>query len=314
MRRFAILALSALTLAACSEKNDPTALRSSHNILIPGNDSECGVVDYASCYQKLDFQFKILYERNNYLSRRGESEYNLASNTNYELAQVYLDQGITQAAALRHLDAFIKDVTAGSNDGRYSACAAPQILAFANWLRAKVANADLNLTGAPGWDCNVSPLSNFTGTGNVTSGVTLTARDAYHFSNGPYGDTTFTYFSVDRQEGSTWVNVITTPIAPEALAATTPATTIRTFTDAATKLPGTYTYRVAQCDARLAAVLPACSTPVTTTVTIADPNGPPPPPPAICANHDNSNKDPIANNNRDQDKCPKDPPGQTKKS
>ena len=72
MKHLATIAAVALTMTACGEGLGPnTPLDPSLTITMPGNDSECGVIDFANCFAKVDMQFKILYERNNTLSRRG---------------------------------------------------------------------------------------------------------------------------------------------------------------------------------------------------------------------------------------------------
>src|SRR5688500_4836263 len=118
MSRFALLAVGFLSLAACGEKSGPLA--PSYTITMPGNESECGAIDFTSCFAKVDNQFKILYERNNTLSRRGEVAYELASRANNELATVYLNSTYTIAQALRNLDRFIREVENGLANGDYS--------------------------------------------------------------------------------------------------------------------------------------------------------------------------------------------------
>lgn len=267
MKHLATIAVVALTLTACGEGLGPTTPQDpSLTITMPGNDSECGVIDFANCFAKVDNQFKILYERNNTLSRHGEVEYKLASDANLELAIVYLNATYSVAQALRNLDRFIREVEKGTADGRYSACGGAQILARANWLRAKLVANDSDMTGAPGFDCEVSPVASVTGSGSTTTGVVLSINDPYHYTQDIYASGqyhTYTYFVVERQNvDNTWAHVVTT--------ATTEQTGPATFTvsDPATTAPGTYVYRVTQCDPMV-----GCSTATLGTVTVSENGG-----------------------------------------
>ena len=260
MRRFALLALGALGLSACADVG-PTSLEGpAYTIAIPGNVSECGTIDFSSCFAKVDNQFKLLYERNNTLSRRGEVDYDLASRANSELATVYLNPTYTVAQALRNLDRFIREVEAGIARGDYSACGGTQILDRAKWLRAKLVANDADMSGAPAFACEVSPVS-FSGTGSISTGVVLTVNDPYHFTQDAYNSGlfhTFTYFVVERQNGESWDVVLTTTASeqfgPETF----------TLTDPTATAAGPYVYRVRQCD-----TLTGCSAPAENTVLVS---------------------------------------------
>lgn len=273
MSRYAML-LGAFVLAACSEtafepapvKVNPTP---AYTINMPGNVVLCngGVADFVSCYAIVDAQFKRLYERNNFLSRMGESEYTPTSNANNNLATVYNTPSMSVTEAIRHLDAFISDVSHALQRGTYSACSADQLVAYANYLRAKITAGSVDFSDAVNLDsqCNISPVASVTGTGSVTSGVTLTVNDPWHYSNDQYNpaNQTFTYFRVELQTATGWVDV---PGAYNTPAEQLGAATL-TFNIAHTT-PGTYTYAVYQCDVRTGVL---CSAPVTVTVTIVDP-------------------------------------------
>lgn len=297
MKHLALLAAGALTLAACGEGYGPTSPEDpSYTITMPGNVSECGDIDFATCFAKVDMEFKVLYERNNTLSRRGEAEYNLASNSNNELATVYLNPTYTVTQALRNLDRFIRQIEQGLGDGRYSECAGTQLLARANWIRAKLVANDSDMTGAPAFGCEVSPVASVSGTGSTTGGVVLTVDDPYHYTQDAY-DTglfhTYTYFVVERQNDASWDAVVTTPVAEQ----TGPATF--TVADPATTAPGTYVYRVAQCDQVL-----GCAPATLGTVTIAEDGGTGGPGTGTCP-HDNRNG--MKDKDNKKPKCVKDP-------
>ncbi|MGQ0561471.1 MAG: hypothetical protein ACT443_06300 [Gemmatimonadota bacterium] len=277
MRRSALIAAGALALSACGESNGPTSIEPSYTIDLPGNDSECGVIDFTSCFAKVDMEFKILYERNNTLSRRGEVLYQTASDANVFLATVFLTPVMSVDEALRQLDRFIRVVEHGLSKGEYSTCAGNQILNRALWLRGKLIAGSVDMSNPPPFGCEVSPVKNITGSASP-AGVVLTFDDPYHYTQdhlntGEYH--TYTYFVVERQNGALWDPVVTTPVEEQVGPAT------MTVTDAATTLPGTYVYRVAQCDQEF-----GCSLWTTGTVTIVADD----PPPAKCP-HDNRNGD-----------------------
>lgn len=288
MIRLATIATVAVTLTACGEGLGPTGPESpSYTITMPGNDSECGVIDFASCFAKVDMEFKRLYERNNTLSRRGEAEYRLASNSNNELATVFLSETYSVAEALRQLDRFISQVSRGLNDGRYSPCAGEQILARAEWLRAKLEANDSDMTGAPPFECEVSPVASVGGSGSTSAGVVLTVNDPYHYTQDVYNTGnyhTYTYFIVERQNGAAWDHVVTTTVGeqfgPETF----------TVADAATTTAGTYYYRVTQCDQ-----IYGCAPPTLGTITVTEGG--------TCA-HDNRNGKKDKDNKKP--KCEKD--------
>jgi hypothetical protein len=260
MKRLALLALVALGTSACAD--DPTSVEGpAYTITMPGNVSECGTIDFASCFAKVDNQFKILYERNNTLSRRGEVDYELASRANNELATVYLNPTYTVAQALRNLDRFIREVEGGIARGDYSTCGGTQILDRANWLRAKLVANDADMSGAPAFACEVSPVT-VTGTGSIAAGVVLTVNDPYHFTQDTYNTGlfhTYTYFVVERQNGASWDAVVTTApgeqFGPETFTLSDPTTTVA----------GAYVYRVRQCD-----TVAGCSTPAEVTIVVSD--------------------------------------------
>ena len=268
MKRPLLIAAVALAMTACSETYSPLAPEGPANtILMPGNDSECGEIDFSSCFAKVDMEFKVLYERNNTLSRRGEVEYSIASNANSELATVYLNETYTVTQALRNLDKFIALVERGMADGRYSACAGTQILERANWLYGKLLANDSDMSDAPAFACNVSPVASVTGSGSTTSGVVLQIDDPYHYTQDVYQTGqyhTYTYFIVERQNGTAWDHVVTTAVAEQ----TGPVTF--TISDAATVAAGTYVYRVTQCDQVL---FLGCSVPTLGTVVIPETGG-----------------------------------------
>jgi hypothetical protein len=261
MKRFALLALGALGFSACGEVGPMSLEGPSYTITMPGNVSECGTIDFASCFAKVDNQFKVLYERNNTLSRRGEADYDLASRSNNELATVYLNPTYTVADALRNLDRFIREVENGLARGDYSECAGTQILERANWLRAKLVANDADMSDAPPFVCEVSPVS-VSGSGSGSTGVTLTVDDPYHFTQDTYNTGlfhTYTYFVVERQNGVSWDVVVTTAAAEQ----TGPETF--SLTDPAATAAGTYVYRVRQCD-----TVVGCSTPAQVSVVVSD--------------------------------------------
>lgn len=329
MKRFAML-VTGLALAACSESTDLTSARQ-FDIQVPGNQNLCPTPGDGSCFPPLDSKLKKLYDQNNAYSRVGEAQYELASATNLYLAQVFYDPRITQAAALRYVDRFITDVTAGVADGRYSQCAGSNVLNYARWIRAKIATINFDFSTEPGWPRCVTGLANGTAIGMFNgTGVTVSFPDRWHFSNGPYGDEAVTYFVFQRQNAdASWTTLAQTSAAVEpnaVLKANTPTTVFRTWVDLTAKGTAgasvTYAYRALQCEAG-GDTYPApnnyCARDAsggyawaTASITLTDPAiGPPP---AQCVNHDNSNKDPAPNNNRNKDKCEKTPPGQAKKT
>lgn len=263
MKRFAAMAIGAFTLLACSDGYGPTSLESpSYTITMPGNVSECGTIDFASCFAKVDAQFKVLYERNNALSRRGEVQYNTASDANVELATVFLNVTYTTAEAITNLDRFIRDVERGLSQGRYSECGATQVIARANWLKTKLQTLSVDMSDPPPFDCEVSPVG-LSATGTVAAGVTLTVSDPWHYTQDVNGTGHHTYvnFVVERQSGAGW-DAVTTTATTEQFGATT-----FTIQDPTNTVPGSYVYRVFQCD-----TVYGCSAPTEVSVTIADPS------------------------------------------
>jgi hypothetical protein len=288
MKRLALLALGAVGLSACGDVG-PTALEGpAYTITIPGNESECGTIDFSSCFAKVDNQFKVLYERNNTLSRRGEVDYDLASRANNELATVYLNPTYTVADALQNLDRFIREVENGIARGDYSECGGTQILDRANWLRAKLVANDADMSGAPPFVCEVSPVT-VSGAGSLATGVVLTVNDPYHFTQDAYNTGlfhTFTYFVVERQNGATWDVVLTTAPAEQ----TGPETF--TLADPTAISAGSFVYSVRQCD-----TITGCSAPAMTTIVISDGT-------AGACPHDNRNG--FMDKDNKKPKCDKD--------
>src|SRR4051812_48795006 len=140
MKRFAWVAVSALTLAACGDRYDPTdATNPSFTIAMPGNTVECngGVANMSDCFANVDAQFKLIYERNNTFARTGEAVYIAASNSNAELASIFTASSTTPKQALAQLDRFIGDVQTSLSKGDYGTCAANDVLTRAQWLRNK---------------------------------------------------------------------------------------------------------------------------------------------------------------------------------
>lgn len=284
MKRTALLAISLMTLVACSESFDGSSISGPQNTInVPGNTATCGTIDFSGCFARLDNEFKVLYERNNALSRRGESVYKDASNSNNELAVTFLATTSTQAQALAQLDKFISMVSASYAAGNYSSCAANQILARAQWLRNKVATANVDVSDPTPWDCEVSPVMP-SAAGSVTAGVTLTINDPWDYNNDKYGVyDNQTYFTVERAIGANpFTPFLTTAYAPQS------GPTTFTITDPASNQLGvTYTYRVIQCSYSWG----YCSVPATASVTI----GATPPTPE-CP-HDNRNGNWVDNKN-----------------
>lgn len=305
-RSVAILfaSLGAFGVVACSDGlTDVT--KPSYTIDMPGNVSECGTIDFANCWAKVDFQFKLLYEQNNYYARSGEALYDAASGSNNELANIFDVTSTSVKTALSELTKFESEVQNYYAKGGYSDCAEQDLLSRAQWLYNKISTGNTDLSDAPVFpnQC-VSPVASVTGTATATAGVTLTVDDPWHYAGPtPYGiGDTQTYFIVERLDGTTWT--VLTQTAPTQQ--TGPATL--TFTDPASNVAGTtYTYRVTQCDGV------HCSVATVGTVSIdaggssgGDGGG------TTCTAHDNSVHDAIDNNNKLKDKCSKVAPGQTK--
>lgn len=249
-----VIAVGALTLAACSDGLEPTAVDPSHTILVDGNVSECGTIDFTSCFAKLDMQFKLMYEWNNSYSRTGEAFYNDASNSNYELATIFNAPERSVAEAIRALDRFIAQIENALRAGDYSTCAADGLLAHATWLRAKLVAGSVDLSDAPPLGWCISPVT-VTATGSITNGVTLTINDPFHFTQG--SDPVDVYFDITLPGGTVVVFDVGEQFGP---------TTV-TYQDPATIAPGTYTYLVRQCDA-IGYI--GCSAWAEVTVTIAE--------------------------------------------
>ena len=283
MRNFLSVAVVSVLFAACAENASvPFEPEAGRTILISGNTNTTCTIDLISCFAILDAEIKALYEANNTAARRGEAEYRVVTDSNEDLSRIFQAETMTQAQALVLLDSFIDDIENALARGRYSECYGAFTLAYAEWIRAKVAAGSVDVSGRPTLTCLVSPVTG-TGTGSATNGVTLTLNDPFHFQGDPYNTTTTTtYFVVVGPSGT-----ITTSSVIQ-----TGATTV-TIRDAATTVPGTYTYVVQQCSGI------GCSTGTTITVTIPQGTGV-----GGCV-HDNRNGGYVAPPN--QPKCPKTP-------
>ena len=278
MKSMPWIAAVALLSAACAEQAtaplDPTV---SNTILVNGNDptfTPCP--PNPECLAPIDRAVQVLYNRNNSLSQpytgtsplnfHGEAEYRAASMANENLVNIWFAYEMEPATAISYLEAYISDVTRALSQNKYSACAAGQLLARANWLIDVINEAAANgftpdmLDDAPPFDCALSPVIP-SGSGNTAAGVSLTWQDPWGFQ---------TYYEVQLPGGT----VVTTTNA--------------SLVDASANVAGTFTYSVRQCAESL-----GCSvwTPVTVTVIQVDA----PPPPGTCsAPHDNRNGGMVA--------------------
>lgn len=271
------VALASMVAIACNDSTSPTAVAPQRNIVATNNNPENNVWGY---YTPLDALFKELYERNNTLSRRGESDNSAASSTNLNLAWVFDDPGaVTLSYARSKLAAFIKDINNSLKSGKYSDCAAPQLIARAYQIDSTLAKVQAAgntydpsmLPAAANWDCDVSPLEFAAATGSATNGVTLTYNDPWHYFNDPanVGGPTLVYFEVQRWDptilpSGDWVPVPQPQYGYESQ--TGPV--VLTFTENLTT-PGTYTYSARQCDYSHG----GCSVWNEATVVVPDPNG-----------------------------------------
>ena len=79
MRRFIAVAGIIALASGCADDTSPLGVEPQYTIDIPGNTVG------SSGYAILDEHFKLLYEINSMAVRRGEAEYNLASNANLKL-------------------------------------------------------------------------------------------------------------------------------------------------------------------------------------------------------------------------------------
>jgi hypothetical protein len=242
--------------ASCSDVHEPFSGDVQRDIQVPGNTlgtSGCTTIDRSGCFAILDNQIKILYERNNWAARRGEAEYRVVTNSNSELASIFGAETRTVDEALRYLDRFVAQIATARSGGRMSECWGAHIQGYGEWIRAKVAAGDIDVSTPPRPACEVSPVS-VTGAGNETSGVVLTINDPWHFTGDPYNiHTTMTYFVITGPNGT----ITTTP------ALQTGAATI-TVVDALTKSAGAHDYSVVQC-----ADWGYCSAPTRSTITVA---------------------------------------------
>lgn len=245
MKRFALLAASVMTLAACSDGFDASSVAGPQNtIQLTGNVSTCGAIDLVSCFAVLDNEFKVLYELNNTLSRRGESAYRAASASNYELSVIFQTPTTTVAQAITQIDKFIAQVSRSYSQGDYSQCAADQILASANWIRALLVAGSVDVSNRPAAGCQVTPVIP-SAAGSASAGVMLTINDPWNYQgdiayNRPFNET---YFIVERSiDGGAFMPFLTTVPTQQAGAVTF------TISDpAANQIGVTYTYRVTQC-------------------------------------------------------------------
>ena len=277
MKTLSCIAAAALLSAGCADQPfEPEAPVVSNTILVPGNQpSGPGCPPNPDCLAPIDAEVKDLYERNNRLSQpgdgtvsaqfHGESEYQAASHANNSLTRIWYAYEMEASVAIGHLENYITYVTRAVTQGTYSQCAAGQLINRANWIIGLIQESaengftsDLLATRTP-YDCALSPVIP-SGSGNVTTGVSLSWQDPWGFQ---------TRYEVQLPGG------------------TTVTTTEASFNDAATILPGTYTYNVRQCATGLSPS-PGCSVWTSVDVTIADPASGPPP--ATCTGaHDNRN-------------------------
>ena len=339
MRRFAILVVSAIALAGCSEKLDPTAQPVQHDIQMAGNTygqrpdgSACTAIDDNTCFFVADSYVKKLYNNTSFLSYLGEIEYNSASGADYYLAMIF-QTSVSLKQALGYLDKYIGAATPAPSGGGFSQCASAMLLPYAQWIRGVIATGTIN--GASSFANEpdigysqmircVSPLVSMTGTAGWGTPVQLTALDPYHYAFGtPYpAGTVDTKFVWSRQivnvTGTTWYTVsdwqVLNPNDAFAIDQVPPTVlgTVRTFTDTNPAVAPNdsvyqYNYSVIQVDRETG----LSSTPTTVSFTVY--GGSVVPPDKTCLAHDNSNHDPVPNNNRNHDKCDKIPPGQAKK-
>ena len=239
MRKFLSVAVISVLFAACAD--DPSILfepEVSRTIIVNGNDPlGPGCPPDPSCLAPIDAQIKILYDRNNALSRpgdgtvnlvfHGEADYAPASRANDNLATIWLTSEMSATQAINLLNRYINAV----NGNGFSECASAELTARAQWIIGIIeASVQSGFTPAlvsnpPTIRCNLSPVIP-SATGSVATGVTLTWSDPFGFQ---------THYEVEKQTAlNTWVSLGNVTLA--------------TITDPSANVAGaTYTFRVRQC-------------------------------------------------------------------
>lgn len=259
----------AMLCAACADQAASTVEPVvSSTVLVNGNDPLIPVCPPEPwCLAPIDRAVQELYNRNNTLSQwgsgtsplnfHGESEYQAASSANNHLTRIWSAFEMEADVAIRHLNAYVAEVTRAVAHGTYSECAANQLVARANWVIGIIEAAVVSgftpdmLANPTPFDCALSPVTP-SGSGSISTGVTLTWLDPWGFQ---------TYYEVEKPGG-----IFTT-------------TTTASLNDAdANVANASYTYSVRQCAETL-----GCSewTSVSVIVTAG-------PAPSTCA-HDNRN-------------------------